>query len=111
MISRAFLPALVLLGTLIAGCSNSPTAPTTTTTSTTPTVTPLTEVFVGSLPKGGSSFYSFTVVQKSNVFLMLASLTLANTGPTLSVPVNLGLGVPAGIGCGLPQACTVGPAL
>jgi hypothetical protein len=42
---------------------------------------------------------------------MLASLTLANTGPTLSVPVNLGLGVPAGIGCGVTQSVTVGPAL
>lgn len=71
----------------------------------------MTEVFTGSLALKDSSFYSFTVNATSNVFLTLASMTLASPGPAVSVPVEIGLGIPAGIGCGLTQSVIVPPLL
>jgi hypothetical protein len=106
MTMRATAAALLLSALLTAGCSSSPTTPTSTTTPT-----PITELFAGSLAPKDSNFYSFTVNQKSNVFLTLASLTVANPGPAISIPLNLGLGVPAGIGCALTQSVTVPPTL
>jgi len=107
MSTKAIASAVLLSALLNAGCSNSPTP--TQTTSTTSTTS--TEVFIGSLALKDSSFYSFTVMQKSNVFLTFASMTVASPGPAVSIPVKLGLGVPAGIGCGLTQSVTVSPAL
>ena len=106
MAMRAIASAVLLSALLTAGCSSSPTTP----ASTTP-ATPTTELFTGSLALKDSTFYSFTVVQKSNVFLTLASLTVADPGPAVSIPLNLGLGVPAGIGCALTQSLTVPPML
>jgi hypothetical protein len=107
MSTKAIASAALLSASLTAGCASPPT-----TTSPTPTTsTTTTEVFVGSLALKDSSFYSFTVVQKSNVFLTFASMTVASPGPAVSIPVTLGLGVPAGIGCGLTQSVTVSPAL
>jgi hypothetical protein len=106
MAMRVIASAVLLSALLTAGCSSSPTTPTSTTTPT-----PTTELFAGSLALKDSSFYSFTVVQKSNVFLTLASLTVAVPGPAVSIPLNLGLGVPAGIGCALTQSLTVPPTL
>jgi hypothetical protein len=108
MMSRAVGILVLALAVACGGCSNSPTSATTTPTTST---TPITEVFTGTLTSGTPAFYSFTVVQKSNVFLMLASETQSSTGPTLSIPLNLGLGVPAGVGCGLTQSVTVAPSL
>ena len=105
---KAVASAVLLSAVLAAGCSNNPT---TTTTPTSTTSTNFTEVFTGSLAVKDSSFYSFTVLQKSNVYLMLASMTVAPPGPAVSIPVKLGLGVPAGIGCGLTQSAIVAPAL
>jgi hypothetical protein len=107
--AAATIAGLALASALLAAaCSNTPSS---TTTPSATTSTPFTEVFIGTLPVGGSSFYSFTVSQTSNVFLMMASLTTATPAPTVSVPLNLGLGVPAGIGCDLSQSVTVTPAL
>jgi hypothetical protein len=107
MTSRSVGILVLALGIVSAGCSNSPSSPTPTPISS----TPVTEVFTGTLVPGIPAFYSFTVNQKSNVFLMLASETQSSTGPTLSIPLNLGLGVPAGVGCGLTQSVTVSPSL
>jgi hypothetical protein len=107
----AVLAVVVLAAVLAARCSGNSSSTGTTPTSTTTTTTPITEVFVGTLSLGGSSFYSFTVNLRSNVFLTLASLTTGSPSPTIFVPLQLGLGIPAGIGCGLTQSVTIAPAL
>ena len=57
------------------------------------------ESFVGTLPVGGTRFYSFTVPQDGNVSLTL--LSLVENGEPSTNTVNIGIGVPQGTGCTL----------
>ena len=97
----------LVLGLLTGGCGDDPpaTAPSTSTT------TKITEVFVGTLNVRGSSFYSFSVLTAGTVSVMLASITLAQPGPTADIPVSIGVGVPEGEGCNTTTTMVVGPAL
>ena len=90
-------PLLVALALTAAACgSDTPTSPTSATT--TPTVAPatLSETYNGTLPIGGSRFYSFTVVENGTVNLTLVSLGQAIPP---DVAVELTLGRPSGTGC------------
>jgi len=102
------LPA-VLMTTLalipMAGCGNDTTAP----TSTAPLRT--TEVYSGTLNRGGSGFYSFNVVSAGTADITLASLTNATTGRVIDTMMALGFGVPAGEGCNTTTTMNVSPGL
>ena len=71
------------------------------TTATTPQQ--VVETFSGAIGRGGSSFYSFPVLQAGSVSLTLTSLTNA-ASTTL---VGLGLGTPAAGGCTLNTSANV----
>lgn len=55
------------------------------------------ESFTGTLAKGGTAFYSFTVPRDGNVSLTLLSLTIGGVPSDLSI--TMGLGVPRGTAC------------
>ena len=103
MRTRLFLGAIAI-GAAI-GCSEpavSVTAPTAVNVST--------FVFTGTLPVGGSKFYSFTVSNAGTIQAMLASLTVGNA----AVPgarVEFAMGIPAGTGCRPLATAMVGAAL
>ncbi|HTM02914.1 MAG TPA: hypothetical protein VL173_05385 [Vicinamibacterales bacterium] len=97
MTNQRFLAiALSLLATACG--SNAATAPSTTTT-TTPTVAgaSIEETWEGSVPVGGSKFYSFTINENGTLNV---SLTVVG-GQFVPSTVTLGLGVgqPAGMEC------------
>ncbi len=101
------LGAVVAIASVAAGCSGTttPTAPSTTSSTTT-------EFFTGTLPIGGSSFYSFTLRAAGAVDVTLASLRAGS--PLLDVlhpSLTLGLGTPAGTGCQLDAQAQAAPAL
>jgi hypothetical protein len=71
--------------------------------------TSTTELFAGTLPVGGTRFYSYTVSQPGTVYLTLASLASGNA--TSTTHVTLGVGTPAGTGCALQNSVTTSAAL
>ena len=93
---------LLLIATLaFSGCDDSSTATspsdtssTTTTTVASPTTT---ELFAGRVSVGGSTFYSFTVVENGTVNVTLADVGGASVPAT--VWLGLGLGTPNGEDC------------
>lgn len=89
----------------VAGCNkDNPTTPTTTNT------TISTQIFLGTLAPGASSFYSFTVNQdNTKVQITLASLVKTGAGDALANTMNLGLGTPAGLDCGTAATGTTSP--
>jgi hypothetical protein len=95
--------SLVLTLLTTSGCSgNTPTSPTTTTTTTTTTSTTLaspafSEDFNGTVPVGGSTFYSFTVTQYGTVNVSMTSVSGQFVPST--VTLGLGLGTPEAEGC------------
>jgi hypothetical protein len=91
--------ALAFVGTISAGCSDdaSTTSPSTTTTTPTVAAASVTETFEGTVPVGGSSFYSFTVAENGTVNLTLASV--GGAGVPSTAWMGLGLGAPSGIDC------------
>lgn len=92
---------LLVAALTVAGCDDSSTATSPTDTSsstTTPVASPTTtEVFAGRVPVGGSTFYSFTVVENGTVNVALADVGGANVPST--VWLGLGLGTPSGEDC------------
>lgn len=104
----ATVPARLVLGLALSGaaCGDevSPTSPDLLVTTST------TELFVGTLPVGGTRFYSYTVTQPGSVFLTLASLTSSGNRPAAS-RVILGFGIPAGTGCALRDSTMTSAAL
>lgn len=97
----------LVLALFASGCNQDnpvPTAPS-------PSQTITTELFTGSLPVGGSAFYSFTTFQKNPVRLTLASLTSPSSHAALPTFVGLGIGVPKGIDCATTQTANTGPGL
>lgn len=94
---RGTLALVAVLATVAAGCGkdDSPTTPTTpTTTVATPTST---EDFTGTLPVGGSRFYSFTVEQNGTVNITLTSV--GGTNVPSSLWLGIGIGTPSGEDC------------
>jgi len=67
------------------------------------------ESFVGTLPKGGTVFYSFTVPVEGTVSFTLLSLTIGGVPSDLAI--SIGLGVPSGTTCRTSSTgpVTVGP--
>ena len=100
-ISRLFACLLALCA---FGCGDdSPTAPTNL------PGTPITELFIGTLPVGGSSFYSIGFPETTTVRVTLIALSSA-TGVLTPVNVSLRLGVPSGTTCAPTSTQDVTPA-
>lgn len=101
----ALVLAVALSSVACAGDPATPTSPTTTTAVTS------TETFTGTLAPGGSSFFSFSVVNSGAVSVTLASTTATRIGPAAAVPLALGLGTPSGFGCLTASTLSVTPGL
>lgn len=96
---------VLILALLTTACgSNTPTTP------TTPNL-PSTEIFSGTLPVQGSSFYSFTVAATGNVSITLASLVPVAPGPAVNTVMGLGVGTPSGTECSVTNSVTTAPGL
>jgi len=99
------LRSLLLCGVVLtagAGCSNDETP----TTPTTPGATSFTQVFTGTLARGSSQSYAFSLAASVPVRVSLGSLTDASENP-LSSTVTLAFGRPAGTGCGALDTASV----
>jgi hypothetical protein len=100
---RFLIPALasVVGAVLFAGCGNNASTSTTTPSSTTTTPTAadatINETFNGTLPVGGSNFYSFNVGVYGTVNLTLTSV--GGTGVPSTLWLGLGIGQPSGTTC------------
>lgn len=88
---------MLVLASASCGSKSTPTSPTTTTPTQTAASPASTEEFDGTVPVGGSTFYSFTVTQYGTVNLTLTSVS--GTYVPSTVTVGLGLGVPDGTDC------------
>ena len=104
--TRALI-ALALLGAAaavtLAGCDDGGSTPTSPTTPTPTVAEPTTsELFAGRVDAGGSSFYSFSVVENGTVNVTLAAVGGANVPST--VWLGLGLGTPSGEDCSTTSA-------
>ena len=91
---------LIAAALVFSACHDKSTAtsPTTTTTTTTTVATPTTtELFSGRVPVGGSTFYSFNVVENGTVNVNLADVGGVNVPST--VWLGLGIGTPSGEDC------------
>ncbi len=91
--SRAFAVSLLIVSALSAACGK--TATTTSPTTTTPDA--LTETFKGTLPVGGSAFYSFSTATAGTVTATLTDIEGDGVPP--SIEVNLGIGTLSAFNC------------
>jgi len=102
-VTRGLFGLLLAAALTMSGCDDSSTAtsPTDTSSSSTTTTTvaspTTTEVFAGRVPVGGSTFYSFSVVENGTVNVALADVGGANVPST--VWLGLGVGTPSGEDC------------
>lgn len=62
-------------------------------------VSPVTEIFQGTIDPKGAPFYSFITGNPDPVKLTLASLTSVGTGASVTTNLTLGFGVPDGTTC------------
>jgi hypothetical protein len=86
----------LLMLALSAGCGgNSTTAPASTSTSVAAPTT--TEAFNGTLPVGGSAFYTFVIGQNGTVNVTL--LSVGGSGVPSTVALGVAVGTPSGTGC------------
>ncbi len=91
---------LTVLGLILSACSAAGCLGSGTTTPVDYTiVSPVTEIFQGTLDAKGAPFYSFITGNPDPVRVTLASLTNATTGAAVSTNVTLGFGVPDGTTC------------
>lgn len=74
-------------------------------------VSPVTEIFQGTLDAKGTTFYSFIIGNPDPVRVTLASLTNATTGAAVTTNVKLGFGVPDGTTCATTFSTTTTAAL
>ena len=100
--TRGPIGLLLAAALTVSACDDSSTATSPTDTSSTSTTATVaspttTEVFAGRLPVGGSTFYSFTVVENGTVNVALADVGGANVPST--VWLGLGVGTPSGEDC------------
>jgi len=93
---RLTVLGLIFTTILSTGCifGNTATAPTSYTI-----VSPVTEIFQGTLDAKGSAFYSFIIGNPDPVRITLASLTATSNGAAVVTNVKLGFGVPDGTTC------------
>jgi len=70
-----------------------------------------TEVFTGTLARGGTSFYSIASGNTGSVAITFASARVVNTSTTLFPTVTIGFGVPRGIDCQTSQTVQASPSL
>jgi hypothetical protein len=68
----------------------------------------ISETFAGTLPVGGSKFYSFRIVANGSALVTLNSVTGTGVSPT--VQLGLGIGTPAGTDCTPTSTVTAGTA-
>lgn len=87
------------LAVICVGCGDD--AATTPTSPTTPelSVDSAARLFSGTLARGDTQYYSFTLPQESGVFVTLASVTSTDQRDATTVSVGVGLGVPRGTEC------------
>ena len=86
---------LLLSALLLGGCEKSGTSSTPTTP--TPAEPAFTQTFAGTLPVGGSRFYSFSFAVDGTVNATLVGIGGSGIDP--NVIVELGIGSPAGVTC------------
>ena len=71
----------------------------------------ITLIFSGTLPTGGSSFFSFAVAESEVASVLFASTMASSNGHATPTPASLGLGIPSGTDCVLSApAIVVAPA-
>jgi hypothetical protein len=87
----------VLAALLVGGCGSGATTTSPSSASTTPAAAAISETFSGTLPVGGSRFYSFSISVYGTVNATLASIGGSGIPPTAEV--NLGIGTPSGTTC------------
>lgn len=98
-----------LIGVAAGAACNSTTAPDLD-ESRVPEPSFTTQTFAGTLPAGGSLFYSIVVNQQGPVSLTLAAVQNPG-GAALTTPVGIGLGIPKGTGCPRTTSVTTPPGL
>jgi hypothetical protein len=100
--------AFAAIASLAASCNNdsTPTAATSTTT-TTASGAATTEDFTGTLPVGGSLFYSFSVAETGTVTVLYSAA--AGNGVPGTVWLGLGIGTPSGEDCVAANAVNTPP--
>jgi hypothetical protein len=91
--SRAFAVSLLIVSAFSAACGKN--AATTSPTTTTPDS--VTETFKGTLPVGGSAFYSFSTATAGTVTATLTDIEGDGVPP--SIEVNLGIGTLSAFNC------------
>ena len=101
---RSNVPRLLLLLAIVIACAacgdDSPTSPSSTSTSTstqTAASPATTEEFDGTVPVGGSKFYSFTTTTYGAIQITLTSVSGSFVPST--VMLGVGLGQPSGTDC------------
>ena len=100
--------AAVLAGLAVSACSSSTTTTPSTTTTTAATYT---ELFIGTLSRGGSLFYSFSPVGSGTASATLASVATARIGPVQPVPLSVGIGIPSAWDCAATTSVIAAPGL
>jgi hypothetical protein len=90
-----FVLSLMMLALASAACNGG----TTTTSPASSSISPptATETFAGTLPVGGTAFYSFKVLLNGTVNVTLVSVTGTDVDPAVSLELNVGQ--PNGTGC------------
>ena len=97
------------IATTAAACGGSDN-----TASTAPSVVagPQTALFEGTLPVGGSAFYSFTVQATGDAMVMLASVATSKVpGTSTAAFLGVGIGTPLGTDCTETTSVLAFPAL
>lgn len=95
--ASSVIPLLTSAALFVGGCGDHAT--TTSPSNTAPTIAAasVTETFDGTVPVGGSAFYSFSVAENGTVNLTLASV--GGHGVPTTAWLGLGLGTPSGTDC------------
>jgi len=105
----AMLTVFVLCGACSHNSTTEPSLTTTTTATTTTVAAPtVTETFNGTVPVGGSRFYTFNIAANGTVNVTLKSVSGAGVPST--VQLGLGIGQPSGVDCSTSVNVTAGSA-
>ena len=91
------VPVVVALLSFACKGGSSTTSPSSTPTTAAPASPTTSETFTGTLPVGGSTFYSFTVSAYALVNATLVSIS--GVGVPATVMVRLGIGIVGDTGC------------
>lgn len=102
---RCLVGTGLLAAVLAIGACADPASPTDPTLAVDPAPAVVAETFSGTLPVGGSRFYSFSIPVFGNVKATLRSMSGGDV--PADVIVNLAIGTPSGIGCSTGAATSV----